>query len=55
MRTFYLLLAFLFPFATTIGLQAQDDEITWLGDYKEAIRQAKRTHKPIFMEFRCEA
>ena len=32
MRTFYLL-AFLFPFAATIGLQAQDDEITWLGDY----------------------
>ena len=54
MKTFYLLLAFLFPFAT-IGLQAQDDEINWLGDYKEAIRQARQTHKPIFIEFRCEA
>ena len=54
MKTFYLLLAFFFQFAT-IGLQAQDDEITWLGDYKEAIRQARQTHKPIFIEFRCEA
>ena len=44
----------LFPFAT-FGFQAQDDEITWLGDYKEAIRQARQTHKPIFIEFRCEA
>ena len=34
---------------------AQDDGITWLGDYGEAIRQAKQTNKPIFLEFRCEA
>lgn len=36
-------------------LLAQDDEINWLGDYREAVRQAKATHKPIFLEFRCEA
>ena len=36
-------------------LLAQDDEINWLGDYREAVRQAKETHKPIFLEFRCEA
>ena len=50
MKIIYLLLAF-----AAIGLQAQDDEINWLGDYKEAIRQARQTHRPIFIEFRCEA
>ena len=35
--------------------QAQDDGIHWLGDYREALRQAKQTQKPIFLEFRCEA
>lgn len=36
-----------------IGLQAQG--IKWLGDYQEALREAKKTGKPIFLEFRCEA
>ncbi len=31
------------------------DEITWLDNYPEAIREAKKTGKPIFLEFRCEA
>jgi len=39
----------------TLGLQAQDNEIHWLGDYKEALQQAKESGKPIFLEFRCEA
>ena len=34
---------------------AQDDGINWLGDYREALRLAKETQKPIFLEFRCEA
>ena len=34
---------------------AQDDGLTWLGDYREAIQQAKQTQRPIFLEFRCEA
>jgi uncharacterized protein YyaL (SSP411 family) len=34
---------------------AQSDSIEWLGSYREALRQAKETHKPIFVEFRCEA
>ena len=34
---------------------AQDDRIYWLNNYREAIREAKRTGKPIFLEFRCEA
>jgi hypothetical protein len=31
------------------------DEIRWLDNYGEAIREAKRTQKPVFLEFRCEA
>jgi hypothetical protein len=35
---------------------AQDDEtMDWLDDYQKAREEAKRTHKPIFLEFRCEA
>ena len=30
------------------------DEIQWLDRYSDAIREAKRTQKPIFLEFRCE-
>ena len=33
---------------------AQDDEIRWLDNYHEAIQEAQRTQKPIFLEFRCE-
>ena len=36
---------------------AQDDADTveWVGDYQKALEEAKRTNKPIFLEFRCEA
>jgi hypothetical protein len=37
------------------GAAAQDDGITWLGNYREALQQARETRKPIFVEFRCEA
>lgn len=37
------------------AMAAQDDGVQWLGDYQEALRQAKQTRKPIFVEFRCEA
>jgi len=33
----------------------EEDTIEWVGDYQQAIEQARRTHKPIFLEFRCEA
>jgi uncharacterized protein YyaL (SSP411 family) len=39
----------------TFPLTAQDNEITWLGNYRDALRQAKQDNKPIFLEFRCEA
>jgi hypothetical protein len=36
------------------GAIAQDDEtLEWLNDYDEAIALAKKTGKPIFLEFRC--
>ncbi len=40
--------------SVVVPLLAQDDEIRWLDNYSEAIREAKRTGKPIFLEFRCE-
>ena len=33
---------------------AQNGSIQWLDNYSEALREAKRTQKPIFLEFRCE-
>jgi hypothetical protein len=36
-------------------LRAQEDRIYWHTNYNEAIQEAKRTQKPIFLEFRCEA
>jgi len=43
--------------AATLGCRgrAEDNIIHWLGDYGEALREAKQTQKPIFLEFRCEA
>ena len=41
--------------AVTPPLHAQNDEITWLGSYREAVQQARQTQKPILVEFRCEA
>jgi len=43
-------------FVSSAPLAAQDDEgINWLSSYKQALEEAKRTQKPIFLEFRCEA
>jgi len=36
-------------------LLAEEDTVEWLGNYKDAIQEAKRTGKPIFLEYRCEA
>ena len=48
-----LFLLSLLPFGGS--LSAEDNYINWLGDYREALRQARETRRPIFMEFRCEA
>jgi uncharacterized protein YyaL (SSP411 family) len=37
-----------------LPMLAQDDTIDWLSSYKEALAEAKRTGKPIFVEYRCE-
>jgi hypothetical protein len=37
------------------ALRAQDADIEWLPDYREALRFARALHKPLFVEFRCEA
>jgi len=37
------------------SLHADNNEINWLGDYQEGLRLAKETHKPLLVEFRCEA
>ncbi len=34
---------------------AEDDGFYWLTNYSDALREAKKTQKPIFLEFRCEA
>jgi hypothetical protein len=43
--------------AAFVGLPmpAQDDSVYWYSDYREALREARQTRKPIFLEFRCEA
>ena len=33
--------------------QSGDGMVVWLDDYGEALAEAKRTGKPIFLEFRC--
>ena len=51
----------LFAFAACLVLSlsnplpAQRDEMSWFDKYGDAIQEAKRTGKPIFLEFRCEA
>jgi hypothetical protein len=35
-------------------LWAQDDGIYWFNNYSDALQEAKRTGKPIFLEYRCE-
>ncbi len=46
---------FLLVVLSTLGLCAQDEGINWLDSYPEAVKIAKETKKPIFVEFRCEA
>jgi hypothetical protein len=41
--------------ACSVSGRAQDGDIEWLLSYREALRVAKTTHKPMLVEFRCEA
>lgn len=31
-----------------------DDTFDWLDNYQDAIKEAKATGKPVFLEYRCE-
>ncbi len=45
--------------ACTMGVlstaRAEEQGVAWLGNYRQALREAKETGKPLFVEFRCEA
>ena len=41
-------------FLSTASAADDDPAVEWLGDYKQALAEAKRTNKPIFLEYRCE-
>ena len=41
--------------AATVPILAQDDDsLCWLDNYQAAVKEAKATGKPIFLEYRCE-
>ncbi len=40
--------------AAVLPAQSQEDELVWLDNYKDAVKLAKSTGKPIFLEYRCE-
>lgn len=48
MRIFVLMLL-------ALCLYGQDEGIDWLDNYPKALAESKKTGKPIFLEFRCEA
>jgi len=52
---FYAVLACIVGLLASTLLRADDGGVTWLGDYREAVRLAKQTHQPMLVEFRCEA
>ena len=55
MRTLRLLLVTM-GMLSLVPAFAQDDEtVDWFDNYDKALAEAKRTNKPIFLEFRCEA
>lgn len=40
--------------AGLVPLLSGQETVYWLSDYKEALAEARRTGKPIFLEYRCE-
>jgi hypothetical protein len=39
---------------TSFPVRPEDDTLDWLSSYKAALEEARRAHKPIFLEYRCE-
>jgi hypothetical protein len=52
--TVHYLLASVVILSFAAALSAQDDMIYWIENYPEAIQEARKTGKPLFLEFRCE-
>ncbi|MBL8235792.1 MAG: hypothetical protein JNM66_00130 [Bryobacterales bacterium] len=44
----------LLSFALVAQPKPADDEIVWLDNYQAALKEARATGKPIFLEYRCE-
>ena len=42
-------------FSRPLAPAQDEDTIDWFDNYDKALQEAKRTRKPIFLEFRCEA
>lgn len=36
-----------------VKVDTPNDKLVWLDNYEAAVAEAKRTGKPIFLEFRC--
>jgi hypothetical protein len=37
-----------------MAAQSDDDTLYWFDNYQSALKEAKATGKPIFLEYRCE-
>jgi hypothetical protein len=55
LRALQLILTSLWLFGAIPAVAQDEETMDWLDDYQKALQEAKRTHKPIFLEFRCEA
>jgi hypothetical protein len=55
MRTLRLLLVAIMAVSLSPAFAQDEETIDWLDNYDKALAEAKRTNKPIFLEFRCEA
>jgi hypothetical protein len=55
LRLLHVSIAAFLPFFAMPAPAQDDDTIDWFDNYDKALQEAKRTNKPIFLEFRCEA
>jgi hypothetical protein len=55
LRLLHVAIAVFLAFFAMPAPAQDDDTIDWFDNYDKALQEAKRTRKPIFLEFRCEA
>jgi len=53
MRIRLLALPFLIATLLTPTIAFAEEAVGWITSYEEALEEARRTGKPIFLEFRC--